>query len=164
MAQSKNSNRNRKGSCRRKYPILSERFKALHPVLLALGQFVLTGWLWDENRLFSKKTKLASGLSQHHLATLNTVIRLLELYQCSYGGFFAFGFYEGCLSRRIFVGSHKFLGQSLLLSTTVLNDNDNLPPSLAKFSPGDRKQGINKCWPYNMFMQLYCNRQPQNLA
>ena len=28
-------------------------------------------------------------------------------------------------------------------------NNDNLPPSLAKFSraPGDRKQGINKCWP-----------------
>ena len=26
-------------------------------------------------------------------------------------------------------------------------NNNNLPPSLAKFSPGDRKQGINKCWP-----------------
>ena len=26
-------------------------------------------------------------------------------------------------------------------------NNNNLPPSLAKISPGDRKQGINKCWP-----------------
>ena len=26
-------------------------------------------------------------------------------------------------------------------------NNNNLPPSLAKFSPEDRKQGINKCWP-----------------
>ena len=29
----------------------------------------------------------------------------------------------------------------------ILINNNNLPPSLAKFSPGDRKQGINKCWP-----------------
>ena len=28
-----------------------------------------------------------------------------------------------------------------------INNYNNLPPSLAKFSPGDRKQGINKCWP-----------------
>ena len=27
-------------------------------------------------------------------------------------------------------------------------NNNNLPPSLTKFSPRDRKQGINKCWPY----------------
>ena len=26
-------------------------------------------------------------------------------------------------------------------------NNNNLPPSLAKFSSGDRNQGINKCWP-----------------
>ena len=29
----------------------------------------------------------------------------------------------------------------------ILINNNNLPPSLAKFSLGDRKQGINKCWP-----------------
>ena len=30
----------------------------------------------------------------------------------------------------------------------IININNNiLPPSLAKFSPGDRKQGINKSWP-----------------
>ena len=29
----------------------------------------------------------------------------------------------------------------------MINNNNNLPPSLAKVSPGDRKQGINKCWP-----------------
>ena len=30
----------------------------------------------------------------------------------------------------------------------IVNINNNyLPPSLAKFSPVDRKQGINKCWP-----------------
>ena len=30
----------------------------------------------------------------------------------------------------------------------ILITNNNLPPSLAKFSPKNRKQGINnKCWP-----------------
>ena len=82
MAQSKNSNRNRKGSCRQKYPILSERFKALHPAVLALGQFMLTGWLAVRRKsiVFEKNKIGYSELSQHHLATLNTVLRLLELY------------------------------------------------------------------------------------
>ena len=34
-------------------------------------------------------------------------------------------------------------------------NNNNLPPSLAKFSPGDRKQGINKCWPYIYTVAIY---------
>ena len=33
----------------------------------------------------------------------------------------------------------------------INNNNNNLPPSLAKFSLGDRKQGISKCWPNNNF-------------
>ena len=34
------------------------------------------------------------------------------------------------------------------LFVQIININNNsLPHSLAKFSPGDRKQGINKCWP-----------------
>ena len=51
-------------------------------------------------KLFLKSLKFASGLSQRHLATLNTVIGLLVLYQYNYGGFCVFGFYEGCLSRQ----------------------------------------------------------------
>ena len=31
----------------------------------------------------------------------------------------------------------------------IINNNDR-PPSLAKFSLEDRKQGINKCWPYQL--------------
>ena len=29
----------------------------------------------------------------------------------------------------------------------INNNNNNFLPSLPKFSPGDRKQGINKYWP-----------------
>ena len=33
-------------------------------------------------------------------------------------------------------------------NNNIININNNsLPPSLAKFFPGDRKQGITKCWP-----------------
>ena len=57
---------------------------------------------------------------------------------------------EGCLSRRIFVGSHKFLGRSLLLSTTVLNDTltichlyDSSFDSVDKRSKSSLKININ---------------------
>ena len=36
-------------------------------------------------------------------------------------------------------------------------NNNNLPPSLAKFSIGDRKQGINKCWPSMAIVVIIIN-------
>ena len=36
-------------------------------------------------------------------------------------------------------------------------NNNNLPPSLDKLSPADRKQGINKCWPYMATVVIIVN-------
>ena len=42
MAPSELGNWNSKGSCRRKYPLFSERLNAIHPVVKVLGHFLLT--------------------------------------------------------------------------------------------------------------------------
>ena len=44
MAPSELGDQNSKVSCRWKYYLFSERLKAIHPVVKALGHFLLTGW------------------------------------------------------------------------------------------------------------------------
>ena len=44
MVPSELGDRNSKGLCRQKYPLFSERLKAIHPAVKALGCFLLTGW------------------------------------------------------------------------------------------------------------------------
>ena len=46
----------------------------------------------------------------------------------------------------------------VVLFTIININNNNLPPSLAKFSTGDRKEGINKFWPCRdtYCITLYC--------
>ena len=42
----------------------------------------------------------------------------------------------------------------------IININNNsLLPSLAKFSPRDRKQGINKCWPNGLLIIVWMHTE-----
>ena len=41
---------NSKSSCQRKYPLFSESLKVIHPVVKALGRFLLAGWQTTSTR------------------------------------------------------------------------------------------------------------------
>ena len=62
MVPSELGDQNSKGWCQWKQPIFSERLKAIHPVVKALGRFLLTGWQAgrpaDKNLLVFKTFKI----------------------------------------------------------------------------------------------------------
>ena len=56
------------------------------------------------------------------LGFLNRFLAMVRLYQYIDGQFFVVVLFQGCFRVAFFIGSHTFSCQSLLLSTTVLND------------------------------------------
>ena len=90
--------------------------EAIGPAVWAVGRFLWSGWLATKILLFKKILKLCNSPSNLFFECLNRFLALLSMD--SFQRFLL----QVCVLGTFFSGSHNFPWQSLLLSTTVLND------------------------------------------
>ena len=144
-AQWINLNRNNRCVLANQCSVMCEKIGPILPPLVGLTAGKLADEIWVDFEILKLLYRLI--YSEFYFVLYHCYFTaVLELHSVGFSQVKIY--FKVCFEVRKF-GSHFFSCLSLLLGTNVPNDNNNLPPSLVKLSPGDRKQGINKCWPYH---------------